>query len=210
MQSAEFIQFNPVQLSANPPVETDALRAACTTLAAHGLLAPYENTDLIGSNGNVSLRRDPGLVITGTQLPDKHHLAPSDCVHVETCAGGDTRYHGNRLPSSESILHWHLLETFPDIHAVVHVHEFNDRLYPPAHRARWAELGIVETEQDVGGGTLEVGQATAAAFTHESLYVILRNHRPEWDPHRTGTVTLGRTLDQAVERALEIHQALAP
>jgi len=209
----DFIQFNPVQLSASVPENTTALREACTTLAAHDLHTGYTGTDLIGSNGNVSIRRahngmSSGFVITATQLPSKENLAPENCVHLETCAGSEAHYHGTRLPSSESIMHWHLFETFPAIQAIVHVHESNALLYSEPNRSRWAELGIVESAQDIGGGTIEVGKATAETFTTETSYVILKNHRPDWDPGRTGTVILGRTLDEALNRTLEIHEAL--
>ena len=209
----DFIQFNPVQLSASVPENTTALREACTTLAAHDLHTGYTGTDLIGSNGNVSIRRahngmSSGFVITATQLPSKENLAPEDCVHLETCAGSEAHYHGTRLPSSESIMHWHLFETFPAIQAIVHVHESNALLYSEPNRSRWAELGIVESAQDIGGGTIEVGQATAETFTTETSYVILKNHRPDWDPGRTGTVVMGRTLDEALNRTLKIHEAL--
>jgi ribulose-5-phosphate 4-epimerase/fuculose-1-phosphate aldolase len=204
----DFIQFNPVQLSGAVPEDTTALREACTTLAARDLHSSYENTDLIGSNGNISIRRTSGFVITATQLPSKENLAPEDCVHLETCAGGEARFHGAKLPSSESIMHWHLFETFPAIQAIVHVHESNALLYSESNRSRWAELGIVESAQDIGGGTIEVGKATAQTFTTESDYVILKNHRPDWDPGRTGTVILGRTLEEALTRTLKIHEAL--
>ena len=205
---SDFIQFNPAQLSTTVPENTTALREACTTLAAHDLHTGYTGADLIGSNGNVSVRRTSGFVITATQLPSKHNLAPEDCVHLETCAGGEARFHGAKLPSSESIMHWHLFETFPDIQAIVHVHESNALLYSESNRSRWAELGIVESAQDIGGGTIEVGKATAETFTTETSYVILKNHRPDWDPGRTGTVVMGRALEEAVDRALIIHEAL--
>jgi ribulose-5-phosphate 4-epimerase/fuculose-1-phosphate aldolase len=204
----DFIQFNPVQLSGAVPEDTTALREACTTLAAHDLHTSYTGTDLIGSNGNVSVRRMAGFVITATQLPSKENLAPEDCVHLETCANGDARFHGAKLPSSESIMHWHLFETFPAIQAIVHVHESNALLYSEPNRTRWAELGIVESAQDIGGGTIEVGKATAETFTTETSYVILKNHRPDWDPGRTGTVVMGRSLGEALNRTLEIHEAL--
>ena len=210
---SDFIQFNPVQLSGAVPEDTTALREACTTLAARDLHSSYENTDLIGSNGNISIRRahngmSSGFVITATQLPSKENLAPEDCVHLETCAGGDAHFHGAKLPSSESIMHWHLFETFPAIQAIVHVHESNALLYSESNRTRWAKLGIVESAQDIGGGTIEVGKATAETFTTETSYVILKNHRPEWDPGRTGTVVIGRTLEEALNRTLDIHKAL--
>lgn len=209
MEPSMLTQFAPKQLSESLPKNTAPLREACTTLSAFDLLASYKNTDVIGSNGNLSERTEKvGFVVTATQLPSKQNLAPEDCVCIETCSGGVVRYHGTKPPSSESLMHGHLFETFPATQAIVHVHESNDLLYCESSRARWAELGVVETSGDVSGGTIAVGEATAEAFIDDSLYVILKNHRPDWDPDRTGTVVMGYTLEAAVERVLTIHKEL--
>ena len=208
MKPSVLIQFTAKQLSKSLPEDTASLCEACTSLSACDLLTPYEGTDVIGSNGNVSERRATGFIITATQLPAKQNLAPDDCVHIETCAAGEARFHGSKFPSSESLMHWHLYESFPAIQAIVHVHESNELLYSETGRTRWAKLGIVETASDVGGGTTAVGEATAESFADESLYVILKNHRPDWDLDRTGTVVMGRTLDEAVDRALAVHKGL--
>ena len=201
MKPTALIQFTARQLSESLPEDTASLREACATLAACDLLTSYEGTDVIGSNGNVSERRATGFIITATKLPSKQTLSAQDCVHIETCDGSKSRFHGAKPPSSESLMHWHLYETFPAIQAVVHVHESNELLYSETGRARWENLGIVETASDVGGGTAE-------SFADESLYVILKNHRPDWDLDRTGTVVMGRTLDEAVDRALAVHKGL--
>jgi len=208
MKPTSLIQFTAKQLSESLPEDTASLREACATLSACDLLTSYEGTDVIGSNGNVSERRATGFIITATQLPAKKNLAPDDCVQIETYAAGEAKFHGVKFPSSESLMHGHLHETFPAIQAIVHVHESNNLLYSESGRTRWTELGIVETAIDVGGGTLAVGEATAETFTDESLYVILKNHRPDWDLGRTGTVVMGRTLEAAVERTLAVHEGL--
>ncbi len=210
--TGQFIKFDCRELSRELPTDTAPLTEACNALSARGLLAPYDGADIIGSNGNVSQRSAfqglGGFVITATQLASKWALAPTDFVRIEDCTDNEIKYHGVTPPSSESLLHWYLYEHFPDTTAIAHVHEANDLLYLERHR--WAELGVVETGRDVGGGTLEVGEITAAAFTDESTYVILKNHRPDWDPTRTGTVAMGRTLEEAVKRTLAIHEALKP
>jgi ribulose-5-phosphate 4-epimerase/fuculose-1-phosphate aldolase len=208
MKPTALIQFTAKQLSGSLPEDTASLREACATLSACDLLTSYEGPDVAGSNGNVSERRTTGFIITATKLSSKQNLSAQDCVHIETCDGGESRFHGAKLPSSESLMHWHLYETFPAIQAIVHVHESNELLYSETGRARWAKLGIVETASDVGGGTTAVGEATAAAFSDESLYVILKNHRPDWDLGRTGSVVMGRTLEEAVDRALAVHEGL--
>lgn len=209
MKQSSLTQFTAKQLSESLPKDTASLREACTTLSTYDLLASYEDTEVIGSNGNVSQRTEQGgFFITATQLPSKQNLTPDDCVYIETYVDGEARFHGTKFPSSESLMHGYLFETFPAIQAIVHVHESSDLLYSETGRAHWTELGIVETASDVGGGTLAVGEATAAAFSDESNYVILKNHRPDWDLGRTGTVVMGQTLRGAVNRTLAVHEGL--
>ena len=55
-----------------------------------------------------------------------------------------------------------------------------------------------------------MGGAAAEIFNKAALYVILKNHRPEWDPERTGAVIQGGSLEEALTHTLNIHQALQP
>jgi ribulose-5-phosphate 4-epimerase/fuculose-1-phosphate aldolase len=212
-QLTDFIQFDNRQLSDSLEPDVAALSQACDALAACGLLAPYESDEFTGSNGNLSVRHPGGgFVITGTQLPSKHGLGPADFVRIidysQTATGYTAQYHGTRLPSSESLMHWHLFESFPNVNAVAHVHEFNDRLY--GNPDCWAELKVVETARSGAPGTIDLGEVAREAFTDLAHYVILKDHVPPWDTHRTGTVALGQTLAEAVDRTLAIHEALKP
>ena len=205
---SDFIQFKPVQLSEATPEDTANMSAACTELTECDLLSSYEGTSISGSNGNVSKRHGAGFIITGTQLPSKQNLKPEDFVHIEKCVEGEAHFHGNKLPSSECLMHWHLYENFPETQAIVHVHELNEILYSESGRSQWKELEIAETSADAGNGTIEVGAAAAETFNQGALYVILRNHRPDWDSHRTGAVILGNSLEQALKHTLNTHNAL--
>ena len=205
---SDFIQFKPVQLSKAIPEDTASMSVACTELTECDLLSSYEGTSISGSNGNVSKRQDSGFIITGTQLPSKQNLKPEDFVHIEKCADGEAHFHGNKLPSSECLMHWHLYENFPETQAIVHVHELNQLLYSEFGRSRWKELKIAETRDDAGNGTIDVGAAAAETFNQGALYVILKNHRPDWDSHRTGAVILGNSLEEAIKHTLNTHNAL--
>ena len=212
-QRSDFIQYQTTRLSQEIAEGTGALTQACDALAACDLLASYGTDEFIGSNGNVSCRAaGGGFVITATQLAAKAGLTPADFVRVTNCSGDSDRFtmefHGPCLPSSESLMHWHLYRQFPDITAIVHVHEANDRLF--ADRHRWEDLAVVETPRSGATGTMALGEVAAEAFTSSSRYVILKDHRPDWDLERTGTVVLGRTLAEAVGRALHVHDQLAP
>ena len=204
----DFIQFKPVQLSETIPEGTASMSTACTELTECDLLSSYEGTSISGSNGNASKRQGAGFIITGTQLPSKQNLKPEDFVHIEKCAAGEAHFHGNKLPSSECLMHWHLYDNFPETQAIVHVHELNEILYSESGRNRWKELKIAETSADAGNGTIEVGSAAEETFNQGALYVILRNHRPDWDSHRTGAVILGNSLEQALKHTLNTHNAL--
>ena len=205
---SDFIQFNPVQVSDNIPENTSDLSGVCNELAAMDLLSTYSGTSIIGSNGNVSKRNRTGLTITATQLPSKENLNPDDFVTIEKCTHVEAYYHGSRLPSSECLMHWHLYESFPETQAIIHVHESNELLYSDFGQKRWDELKIAETARSAEGSTIEVGYTAAETFTEGFLYVVLKNHRPEWDLQRTGAVILGNSLEEAYKRTITIHKAL--
>ena len=205
---SDFIQFNPVQVSDNIPENTSDLASICKELAAMDLLSTYSGTSVTGSNGNVSKRNGTGLTITATQLPSKKNLEPADFVTIEKYTQLNTYYHGSKLPSSECLMHWHLYERFPETEAIIHVHESNELLYSDFSQKRWDELKIAETEQNAEGSTIEVGITAAKTFTGGFLYVVLKDHRPEWDLQRTGAVVMGKSLEEAHKRTTTIHKAL--
>ena len=205
---SDFIQFNPVQVSDNIPENTSDLSGVCNELAAMDLLSTYSGTSIIGSNGNVSKRNGTGVTITATQLPSKENLKPDDFVTIDKCTHIEAYYHGSKLPSSECLMHWHLYESFPETQAIIHVHESNELLYSDFGQKRWDELKIAETARSAEGSTIEVGYTAAETFTEGFLYVVLKNHRPEWDLQRTGAVILGNSLEEAYKRTITIHKAL--
>ncbi len=212
-ENKNFVLFENHQLSDALVADINALSQACDAVAAHELLASYQSDEFTGSNGNISQRHlEGGFLITGTQLPSKQSLGPADFVHItdytKTDSGYTANYHGTRLPSSESLMHWHLFESFPEVNAVVHIHEFNDRLY--GSRELWPEFKVVETARPGVPGTIDLGEVACEAFADIGHYVILKDHVPPWDQHRTGAVVLGRTLAEAVGRTLFIHEVLQP
>ena len=205
---SDFIQFNPIQVSDNIPENTSDLANICNELAAMDLLSTYCGTSVNGSNGNVSKRNGRGVTITATQLPSKENLKPVDFVTIEKCTQLDAYYHGSRLPSSECLMHWHLYKSFPETETIIHVHESNELLYSDFGQKRWDELKIAETARSAEGSTIEVGITAAETFAKGFLYVVLKDHRPEWDLQRTGTVVMGKSLEEAHKLTTTIHKAL--
>ena len=217
--SSELVKFSWEQISPTPPsiAETRPLCAACDELDALDLLASYAPGNPVGSNGNVSVRAsDEGaMVVTATQLPSKRGLQADDFVRLDRYEFDETNemlsrayYSGSKLPSSESILHWYFYRKHPHIRAVVHVHENTELLYSSASRAAWERLGVIETARYGDAGTVDLPQSVEEVIEDLGQYVILKDHWPEWDKAHTGTVVFGESLDEAVNRAVEVHEGL--
>ncbi|MXY45155.1 MAG: class II aldolase/adducin family protein [Dehalococcoidia bacterium] len=217
--SSELVKFSWEQISPTPPsnAKTRPLCAACDELDALDLLASYAPGNPVGSNGNVSVRAsmDGAMIVTATQLPNKRRLQPNDFVVLDryTFAPDDENvsrayYSGSKLPSSESILHWYFYRKHSHINAIVHVHENTELLYSSASLAAWEGLGVIETARYGDAGTVDLPQSVEEVIENLGQYVILKDHWPEWDKAHTGTVVFGESLDEAVNRAVEVHEGL--
>ena len=217
--SSELVKFSWEQISPTPPSdsETRPLSDACDELDALDLLASYAPGYPVGSNGNVSVRAsDEGaMIVTATQLPTKRGLQAEDFVLIDryTFAPDDANvsrayYSGSKLPSSESILHWHFYRKHAHINAVVHVHENTELLYSPESRAAWERLGVIETTRYGDAGTVDLPHSVEEVIEDLGQYVILKDHWPPWDKAHTGTVVFGESLEAAVTRVIEVHEGL--
>ncbi len=217
--SSELVKFSWERISPTPPTNSEArpLIAVCDELDALDLLASYAPGNPLGSNGNVSIRAsaEGAMIVTATQLPAKRCLQSDDFVLLDryTFAPDDENvsrayYSGSKLPSSESILHWHFYRKHPHIKAIVHVHENTDLLYSPRSRAAWERLGVIETVRYGDAGTLDLPHSVEEVIEDLNQYVILKDHWPEWDKAHTGTVVFGESLDEAVTRVIEVHNGL--
>ena len=217
--SSELVKFSWERVSPTPPSysETRSLSAACDELDALDLLASYSPGNPVGSNGNVSVRAssDGAMIVTATQLPSKRGLRPDDYVLLDRYTFGATDenisrayYSGSKLPSSESILHWHFYRKHTHINAIIHVHENTELLYSAASRTAWEELGVIETDRYGDAGTVDLPRSVEEVIEDLGQYVILKDHWPEWDKAHTGTVVFGGSLEQAANRVIEVHKGL--
>ena len=217
--SSELVKFSWEQMSPTSPTEAETLPlcAACDKLDALDLLASYAPGNPVGSNGNVSVRANPegAMIVTATQLPTKRGLRAEDFVLLDRYTFDSKNeklsrafYSGSKLPSSESILHWHFYRKHAHINAIVHVHENTELLYSPASRAAWEELGVVETVRYGDAGTVDLPHSVEEVIQDLGQYVILRDHWPEWDKAHTGTVVFGESLEVAVNRVVAAHEGL--
>ncbi len=70
-----------------------------------------------GTSGNVSARVEGGMLITPSGMPYRQ-MKPADIVYMKT----DGSYTGDLVPSTEWRFHLDILNTRPDVQAIVHAH----------------------------------------------------------------------------------------
>lgn len=154
-----------------------------------------------GSSGNVSLRVGNVIYITPSGVPYAL-LTPRMVVAL------DPEGHmlsGTCAPSSEWRLHLLIYREFPGVRAVVHTHS----PYATAAAVR-GELPLVTDEarlrfpkgvpvaRHAPPGTWEIARATVEALRLGSEVCLLGRH---------GVVAPGRTLWEALDRALAVEEA---
>ena len=175
------------------PTERAQVAAACLRLAEQGLL--------IGTAGNASLRFGDLVAITATGAVLAEVCA--DDVTVVDLAG--TVVAGRYGPTSELGLHIDIYRTYAT-QAIVHTHAPKST----AIACVLDELPVIHYQQLLLGGSTKVapfhpfGTAELADAVREALRgrqsALLANH---------GAVTLGASMDQAVESALLLEWACA-
>lgn len=175
------------------PAERDRVAVACRRLAAAGLL--------IGTAGNVSLRFEDLVAVTatGAVLAD----ITAEDITVVDLAG--TVVSGRYAPTSELGLHLDIYRAY-GAGAIVHTHAPKST----AVACVLDELPVLHYQQLLLGGATKVaafhpfGTAELAHAVQDALQgkqsALMANH---------GAVTLGATLDKAVENALLLEWACA-
>lgn len=151
-----------------------------------------------GTSGNASVRTDKGFLVTPSGMAIDQ-LSPANMVEVNMA--GQAISAGK--PSSEWRFHRDIYQARPEVHAIVHTHSmFATSLsclrqdIPPFHYMiavvggkdiRCAEYALF--------GTQALSDATIVALQDRKA-CLLANH---------GMIALGKTLDQAVNVAMEVE-----
>ncbi|MFM7435317.1 MAG: class II aldolase/adducin family protein [Vulcanococcus sp.] len=164
-----------------------------------------------GTSGNLSVRIPGGLLITPSSLP-YDQMQPEDLVALdlagEPLAGAPTAPAAPaRRPSSEWRLHADILASRPEIEAVLHCHSIHatalachGRDIPPFHYMTAVAGGNrIHCAPYATFGTAELSQLAVAALG-DRLACLLAQH---------GQVALGRSLDQALNLAIEVETLAA-
>ena len=169
----------------------EELKAWCAEFHRRNFAPPYGEF----SQGNLSFRLRPGedaFIITGSQVGWKDRLADDRFVTVHGCdmERGIVYASGNRDPSSESMLHFAVYRARKDVQAVFHGHSREilrcaDR--PP---------DIPETKEPYPYGSPELARGVLDVLGNAD-FVIMKRH---------GFISLGRSMDEAGRRAIEVHR----
>jgi L-fuculose-phosphate aldolase len=146
------------------------------------------------NGGNMSVRLEDGFVVTasGSNLAI---IEPNELIWVQKCDVDNEAVHycGPIKPSSESILHYLVLEARPDAGAVVHAHD------PIATRDAVASDGLTETVREEPYGTIALADLAIEAFGRNEKIIVLRNH---------GYVCAANDMTEAVDCIIATHLRL--
>jgi L-fuculose-phosphate aldolase len=156
-----------------------------------------------GTSGNASLRVPGGMVVTPSGVPPDD-LEPDSMVFVDEHGKADP--HGLK-PSSEFLMHHHILRGRPDANAVTHCHSRHatilaccGRAIEPLHyMILVAHTSRVEVAPYATFGTEALAQAVVATMGKGSA-CLMANH---------GQVTIGKTWQQALSIAEEVEEQAA-
>ncbi len=156
-----------------------------------------------GTSGNASVRVDGGLLITPSGM-DYEFMAPHDIVKLDL-DGKVLR--GHRAPSSEWHFHCRVMAAKPIAGAILHTHSINattlaclGRGIPPFHYMVAVGGGRdIRCAPYATFGTEKLADAVIEALDNR-LACLMANH---------GMLVLGRDLDDAYKRAVEIETLAA-
>jgi len=153
-----------------------------------------------GRSGNVSCRWKDGMLVTPTGMA-YDDIRPRDIVFVD--ADGNVPAKKSRKPSSEWRFHLAAYLARPDMNAVVHSHSLHATVLACAHEKipAFHYMVAIAGGKDVPVvpyatfGTEELAQNVGKALRKRNA-CLMANH---------GQLSLGKTLDQALELAAEIE-----
>jgi L-fuculose-phosphate aldolase len=186
------VKFATEFLSAAAPADgrLEELKAWCAEFHKRNFAPPYGEF----SQGNLSFRLRPGedaFVISGSQVGWKDRLADDRFVTVHGCdmEKGIVSASGTRDPSSESMLHYAIYRARMDVQAVFHGHSREILLCVN-------KLNLPETREKAPYGSIELVRSVMEVLG-DADFVLIRKH---------GFVSLGATMKEAGERAIETHR----
>jgi L-fuculose-phosphate aldolase len=154
-----------------------------------------------GTSGNISARLGDRMLITPTSVPYET-MKPAMLASFEI-DGEYGAYEGPRLPSSEWRFHLDIMKARPEINAIVHTHATFATILAIARKpipaCHYMIAAFGGTDVRVGDfavyGTKQLAENAVKALEGRTA-CLLANH---------GMIALGRDLDEAMWRAVELE-----
>lgn len=145
------------------------------------------------SQGNLSFRMQSGeepFIITGAQVGWKDRLSNNAFVAVHACDFDlNTVYaSGMRDPSSETMLHAAIYKRRKDVEAIFHGH-------CPEILSSSGKINLPETKEAQPYGSGELVKSVLEIL-YDEPFLIMKRH---------GFISLGKTMKEAGERAVEMY-----
>jgi len=171
----------------------ESLVKRCRDLETHGLNQ--------GTAGNLSIRFKDEMLITPSAVP--YDLLEPEMIASMPLSAGNGAWKGPLPPSSEWRLHLDILRARPDIGALIHTHSLYAttlamlrKPIPAAHYMIAAFGGPdIRCTDYASFGTQELSDLAVAGL-EDRTGVLLGSH---------GMVVAGKTLDEAMWRAVELE-----
>jgi len=137
----------------------------------------------------LSFRTDDGFIITGNKL--KENLS-NDCflnVLNYDVYKNSLFVEGILEPSSEAVMHYLIYNTRFEVNAILCGNDSSIIKHAK-------KLKLVETEEEIPSGTVELANEVLSALKNNN-FIVIKNY---------GFLSLGKTVKEAGELALKIHK----
>ncbi len=183
-------KFKYVNKSKTFPEHKDLnlLKSWCDIFNINKFAPPYPG----GSSGNLSFRtkmNSNNFIITASHTSLSDAMKDSDFSEVVFCSVSKNIVHskGIKSPSSETLMHYLIYKSRPDVNAIFHGHS--------AEIMKLAkQKAFPETKKELEYGTVELAEDVVNALKNYN-FVILKNH---------GFVSVGKTQNEVGNQIFEL------
>jgi L-fuculose-phosphate aldolase len=182
-------KFSSVQISKKNPehLYLNKLKYWCAYFQNKNLAPPYPG----GSSGNLSFKisEENDFIITASSTRLSDDMPENSFSKVTNCNINNfsLKFEGEKIPSSESLMHYAIYKARPDINAIFHGH--STEILENCNK-----FNIPETEKEEEYGTIQLINEVLKIINSQD-FVIIKNH---------GFISLGKDMEEAGKNVIEI------
>lgn len=164
------------------------LKKWCSIFNKEGFAPLYNG----GSSGNLSFRTNSfsnKFIITASHTALNNSMHKNDFSEVVFCSIENNTVHakGKKEPSSETLMHYLIYKTNPEINAIFHGHSTDIMKIAKQH-------GFPETKKEYDYGTVDLAKEVVNTLKNHN-FVIIKNH---------GFISVGKTMEKAGNNVLNL------